>query len=299
MSTAERLESVYRGESVTLRVLRALGWGPALLNLGWFRWRGPLNVLNLIPSSTRLAGAQLELVRRAVVLLGPQRGDLVLDIACGRGRAAYQIAATCPGAEVTGLDLAAESVAVARTLYGATRGLSYQVGDAEALPFAPDSVERALCLEAAFHFPDRARFLADARRVLKTGGKLVVVDFAWEDAAARDAAQRDPAAAIVKDTWGFRDFWTRAEYRAAAEAAGFRVASERDWTGAVTRPLQGQFDVLAWLGGRKWGRAMLVRSHATLASISRQEWQDVAKAARAHRLFHEHARYVCWELVKP
>ena len=83
------LATVYDGGSVTLRVLRALGWGPELLNLGYFRFRGLLNVLNLIPSGSRLAATQKELVRQTVRALAPVRGDQVLDIACGRGFAAY------------------------------------------------------------------------------------------------------------------------------------------------------------------------------------------------------------------
>lgn len=39
------------------------------------------------------------------------------------------------------------------------------------------------CIEAAFHF-DRAAFLASAAQVLKPGGRLVVVDFAWRESAA-------------------------------------------------------------------------------------------------------------------
>ena len=72
MSTAEQLATVYDGGNVTLRVLRALGWGPQLLNLGYFVWRGPLNALNLLPSRVRLLDTQMRLVRKAAAHLGLQ-----------------------------------------------------------------------------------------------------------------------------------------------------------------------------------------------------------------------------------
>jgi hypothetical protein len=66
----------------------------------------------------------------------------------------------------------------------------------------------------------------------------------------------------------------------------------------VTRPLQRQFDVLGFLAGKAWGRALLTRSHATLRGIARGEWRELQAAARAHRGFHESSRYVCLELTR-
>lgn len=290
----EDLSPVYDGGSVTVRVLRALGWGPELLNLGFFRWHGWLNALNLIPSPSRLAATQKALVRETVRVLAPERGERVLDIACGRGYLAYFTAASHPGVALAAIDILPENVQVARTFYGQMRALTYLLGDAQALPFGAAVFDRAVCLEAAFHFSDRAQFLREAQRVLKPGGRLVVVDFLWRD-GGRAVMQARSDAGVVMKTWGFRDFWTQQEYTAAAQAAGFSVTALRDWTARVTRPLQGQFDVLAALGRRRWGRMLLCRCHSALKSLTRSEWQELQAAAMAHRAFQSQARYVCWE----
>ena len=49
-------------------------------------------------------------------------------------------------------------------------------GDATRLPFAPASFDGVISVEAAFHFPSRARFFAEAYRVLRPGGVLTMSD---------------------------------------------------------------------------------------------------------------------------
>ena len=298
MATSQQIHQVYDGSaSVTLRVLRALGWGPELLCLGYFVARGPLNALNLLPSRFRLAAAQDRLLRRAAALLAPQRGDRILDVACGRGRSSYHLAQAHPGTDVTGVDLLPANVAVASTLYANTRGLAYEVGDAQRLRFAPGSFDKVFCLEAAFHFPDRGRFLAEAARVLRPGGRLVVVDFVWTS-PERQTGESDPRFGLVQRTWGFESFATEAEYTDAASQLGLAVVGHYDWTGRVTKPLQGQFDVLARLGLSQRGRWLLGRSHERLRGFSRGEWQELARAAEAHAFVHARTRYVALVLEK-
>jgi ubiquinone/menaquinone biosynthesis C-methylase UbiE len=65
--------------------------------------------------------------------------------------------------------------------------LSYVEGNAHALECHPDiaalSPDVIFCIEAAFHF-DRPAFLQSAARLLEPGGRLVIVDFMWHEAAA-------------------------------------------------------------------------------------------------------------------
>src|SRR5664279_2704657 len=76
----------YDGSNVVFRLLRMETWGPALMNLGYHRFRGPLSFLNLLAN---LEIAQRRLVHRSVDLLEVGRGDQVLDVACGRGKSSF------------------------------------------------------------------------------------------------------------------------------------------------------------------------------------------------------------------
>jgi MPBQ/MSBQ methyltransferase len=215
---------------------------------------------------------------------------------------AYHMAATRPGADVTGIDLLDSNVSMASFLYGATRGLSYKQGDALALPFKDGSVDKVLCLEAAFHFPRRDRFLAEVARVLAPGGRAVVVDFAWSNPRSDGNTAKlleSEYGRLVRETWGFDDFSTVTEYRDDTAAAGLRIAAELDWTSRVTRPLQWLFGVIARLGNTNWGRSVLQATVPPLRSLSRAEWRDLKQSADAHASVHGAARYVVFVIEKP
>jgi MPBQ/MSBQ methyltransferase len=293
----EPLTRVYAGEPVTLRMLRALGWGPELLNLGYFRWRGPFIVLNLTPSHLRLSATQHLLLRKAEALLGATRGDKILDVACGRGKSSFYLVSANPGTEVEGIDLLAENVQIAQSLFSHARGLSFRVADAMNLPYAPASFDKVFCLEAAFHFPDRARFLSECSRVLKPGGRLVVVDFMWEK-DDRAAVLADPRTHIVQKTWGWTDFSSVGEYRRAAETHGFIVKDFLDWTGRVTRPLQWLSRYIANFAMTSLGRRTLAITNPLTRALSKGDWKEFRKAVLAHDFVGRYARYGVFVLEK-
>jgi SAM-dependent methyltransferase len=55
--------------------------------------------------------------------------------------------------------------------------VTFVQGDACALPFGDGEFDVVMAVECIFHFPSRRRFFKEARRVLRTGGTLVVSDF--------------------------------------------------------------------------------------------------------------------------
>lgn len=103
----------------------------------------------------------------------------LLDIACGSGKPTLRIAQKT-GCHVSGLDLHTEAIASAKAN---ARELGYEgrtkfyVGNAaERLSFASQSFDAVTCIDAINHLPDRAHVLAEWRRVLKPGGRLLFTD---------------------------------------------------------------------------------------------------------------------------
>jgi trans-aconitate methyltransferase len=98
--------------------------------------------------------------------LDAQPLEQILDLGCGDGRLTLRIAAT--GATVRGADASAQMIEAARG-----RGVVAELARAEALPFA-DAEFDAVFSNAALHWVrDQDAMMAEARRVLKPGGRFV------------------------------------------------------------------------------------------------------------------------------
>ena len=160
----------------------------------------------------------LEAVARA------QAGGRALDIGCGGGHVAYRLS---PWFEaVIACDLAPEMLAaVAET--ARRRGLANirtAEAPAEALPFARASFEFMATRFSAHHWADLAAGLAEARRVLKPGGRAVMIDAVSPGRPLLDTHLQ--TVEVLRDPSHVRDY-TVAEWTASAEGAGFTLAGLR------------------------------------------------------------------------
>lgn len=95
----------------------------------------------------------------------------LLDVASGPGHLAAEAAQR--GANVTGVDLAPEMVALASRLYP---HVTFREAQAERLPFADRSFDAVTCAFGAGHFPEPERVVAEFARVLAPGG---ITALAW------------------------------------------------------------------------------------------------------------------------
>ncbi|MPZ47568.1 MAG: methyltransferase domain-containing protein [Betaproteobacteria bacterium] len=116
------------------------------------------------------------LAERFIAYVGIQRGERLLDVACGTGIVA-RLAAPLTGrcGRVVGVDLNAQMLAVAKScepLDG--MDIEWRQADAGELPFGSCSFDTVLCQQALQFFPDRARSLFEMRRVLRPDGKLAI-----------------------------------------------------------------------------------------------------------------------------
>ena len=293
--TSSDIATSYDGSSIVYRLMRIEGWGPTLLNLGYFPWRGPLGFLNCL---LNLEQAQQTMVLNAARLLQPEPNHRILDIACGRGKSSFMLSCLQPEATVVGLDLLEENVAVASTLFNQIRSLSYRAGTAMNLPFAADNFDRATCIEAAFHFPNRELFLREAFRVLKPGGRLVVIDFAWNSDADRQHLDHAHTR-LVRDIWQWDDFSTLDEYRSMAREAGFDITGQYDWSRHVTRPIQQRFRLVSLISSTKWGRRLLKFYNPLYQSVTDADWDAARQAVDAHAYVQQRSKYMAFVFEKP
>lgn len=137
--------------------------------------------------ATSRVHAQGASLKRLVELIQPQANWHVLDVATAAGHTAFAFAPHV--ADVIASDLTPEMLVEAEKL-ATQRGITNvttKIADAEALPFPDASFELVTCRIAPHHFPNIARFVSEATRVLRPNGILAVVDnVVPNDAVASD-----------------------------------------------------------------------------------------------------------------
>lgn len=114
-------------------------------------------------------------IQHAVDALDAQPGERVLDVATGTGWAARRIAER--GALVTGVDLGAEVIEAARTLSKGA-GIEFQVGDAEALPFADNQFDALISTFGVMFARDPEAVARELARVVRPGGRISLANWA-------------------------------------------------------------------------------------------------------------------------
>lgn len=111
-----------------------------------------------------------------VARLGDLRGKRVLDVCCGPGHLTAALASH--GAEAEGLDFAGTMVARASTTHP---GIRFRQGDAESLPYDGSVFDHVVCCYGVMHLGQPDLAIAEAHRVLRSGGKYVFTQWAKDD----------------------------------------------------------------------------------------------------------------------
>lgn len=122
---------------------------------------------------TRSQREACEALLARLCALAPASPRRVLDVACGPGGTTRCLTERYPDGEVVGINVSERQLAAARER--APRA-TFERMNATRLEFPDAHFDAVFCVEAAFHFDTRDRFLAEAFRVTRPGGALVLTD---------------------------------------------------------------------------------------------------------------------------
>lgn len=175
--------------------------------------------------------------RKAVALAEVQARDIVLDVCCGTGDMIRTFASLpTPPRQIFGVDFSAQMLAAGR--YDAL-GVPFQIarGDGLRLPIASAAVDVVSCAFGVRNFQDLSAGLREFRRVLRPGGRAVILEFAPpENVLVRigyrlytESILPRVAARLSRDTTGayrylprsIQTFERRADMEARLRNAGF------------------------------------------------------------------------------
>lgn len=165
-----------------------------------------------------------EATERLAGLLEVAPGMHLLDIGCGIGGAARYFA-SAHGAQVTGIDLTQEYVAVATALadwVGLADRVAFRQGSALDLPFENAAFDGAYTLHVGMNIEDKGRLIAEAARTLKPGGRLGIYDVM----RVGEGALAYPVPWAADEATSF--LGAVDEYRAGLAAAGLEIVAEEN-----------------------------------------------------------------------
>src|SRR5262249_10824343 len=164
-----------------------------------------------------------------------------LDVGCGTGFLAFELAAR--GHRVTGLDFAPAMIAEARRKAAAI-GLAVTLEEAaaERLPFAAACFDLVISRHLLWTLPHPEAAIGEWIRVLRPGGRLVVVDGQFDPAAlaapAPDSARASAEYATIGDRLPFLGGRPREEIEALLNARGLRGVGSDPFLDLVAAQMQ-------------------------------------------------------------
>ena len=163
---------------------------------------------------------QVQVNAALVNALAPVAGEQVLEVGCGSGVLCRQIAPkVIPGGKITGVDISPEFLRIAQG-YAVSAGLSATIqwgaGQADVLPFRDASFDEVFAARLLLHVSDPQAVLNELVRVVRPGGRVVVMD--WDfGTVALDHSDRELTRRLQHwrcdhhggNNWSGRQLWRR------------------------------------------------------------------------------------------
>lgn len=196
-----------------------------------------------VTSPSHASGGDLA---RLVALAEPQPTDTALDVSTGGGHTALALAPHV--ARMVASDLTPRMLATARahlTAQGATN-VDYVIADAERLPFLDETFDLVTVRIAPHHYPDAGRAVREMARVLKRGGRLIMIDNIAPADPTLDALlndwerRRDPSHLRSHTLAEWRDFIATAGLRLTHEEVGRKEIIFTPWAERTRMPADAQ-----------------------------------------------------------
>jgi ubiquinone/menaquinone biosynthesis C-methylase UbiE len=197
-------------------------------------------------------------------------GERLLEVGSGSGILCRMLAPQLqPGGWMMGVDISPEMTAEARkyTLSeGISSGITFETGKAEALPYPDASFDGAIAARLLLHVTDPDAVLREMKRVVKPGGRVVVMD--WDfDTVTVDHPDQELSRRLLHwrndhhggNNWSGRQLWRR------MQTAGLQNLSVHPWVTVTHRETDGLTQSL-------WRAAQVACEGGAISLVEQEAW---------------------------
>jgi arsenite methyltransferase len=171
---------------------------------------------------------QPRLVQKQINVLRPQN---VLELACGKGFNTHWLAPRNAQTEFCAIDWTPLHVRIASRKR--RPNAMFAVGDYQRLAFADSAFDLVFAIECLCYARNLGEVLAEAYRVLRPGGRLMLTDGFRRPGFANLEPAQEIAAQLVELSMNVEQFWEIDTFVQTAESVGFHVHEQHDLSDAI------------------------------------------------------------------
>lgn len=229
---------------------------------------------------------------RVLELIAPRPGERVLDVGVGPGLLAYDLARLVgPKGRVTGLDLSPDMIALARERLAEFPQARCVEGDAEALDLPDAGFDAAVSTQVYEYVADMPRALAELCRVLRPGGRALILDTDWRSLVWRSSDEARMERVLKAWDGHLADPHLPAKLGPLLRAAGFEVRRVE-----VTPMLSPVWQPVSYAAGIMRSIRDYVRRHGPERGVDGAEleawWSDQQALIERGEFFFSLNRYI-------
>ena len=186
--------------------------------------------------------AQIDMVDGVLAWAGvdEKKPASVLDVGCGIGGSTRHIVRKygCTGQGITLSPVQAGRAQQLSDEQGLGDMLGFQVADALRMPFADNSFDLVWSLESGEHMPDKRQFVSELTRVVKPGGRVIIVTWCHRDLEAGEEGLRPREERLLRTinrAFYLPRWCSVADYVGLAGDFGLKGVRTDDWTDDIAQ----------------------------------------------------------------